>query len=101
MKKPTKLPTDWKSLYIPAGWVVAGAVAVFSGFFWLNDTFATKESVIISQIKTDVLFEKQMESLLRQINEVERKVKKTPDDRQHLDYLRKELEGMRQIKKAK
>jgi len=101
MVKNLKLPTDWKAISIPAGWVAAGVVAAFGGFFWLNDTFATRESVVVVQVQTNTLFDKQMEQTLRQINELERKKNKTADDRQHLDYLRKELEGMRQIKKGK
>ena len=96
-----KLPHDWSKLYIPASWVAAGIAAFLTSFFWMNDTFAKKEAVVIAQIKADILLDKQMEGLLRQINELERKAKKSADDRQHLDYLRKELEHMRRIRTGK
>jgi len=96
-----KLPFDWGKLYIPASWVTAGVAAFLGGFFWLNDTFATKEAVVVAQTKADILLDKQMEGMLRQINELERKAKKTPDDRHHLDYLRKELEHMRKVRSGK
>jgi len=100
-RKPKALPHDWKKLYIPASWVAAGVAAFLTSFFWINETFATKEAVVIAQIKADILLDKQMEGLLRQINELERKAKKSADDRQHLDYLRKELDHMRRIRTGK
>jgi len=63
-----KLPHDWSKLYIPASWVAAGIAAFLTSFFWMNDTFAKKEAVVIAQIKADILLDKQMEGLLRQIN---------------------------------
>jgi len=68
---------------------------------FIENELASKEAVTVVGIKADVLLDKLMEGLLRQINELERKVKKTVDDRQHLEYLRREWDRLRSIRQGK
>lgn len=94
-----KLPSNWKEIRVPAAYAVAVIIGVLSGYAWLHNTFASRDAMIVVQVKADVALEKHMDRLLKEINQLEAKRNKTADDRQHLQYLREELQRLRSIKK--
>lgn len=49
-------------------------------------------STVAALVTTTYVIDKQMESTLSQINRLEAKQSKTPDDRDQLKYLREELQ---------
>ena len=80
----------------------AGLVTALSGAgWWAATTLADKDDVIVVATKADFALDKHAESLLAQINRLELKPNKTADDRQQLQYLRDELERLRQIRRGK
>ena len=68
---------------------------------YIHDNLASKEAVVVAGAKADFAIEKQMEATISQINHIEGKKKKTSEDLNQLDYLRKQLEIMRQIRRGK
>lgn len=76
-----------------------------SGGWYANDyihtKLASKEAVVVAGAKADFVIDKQIESVISQINHIESKKKKTQEDLNQLDYLRKQLEIMRQIRRGK
>lgn len=94
-----KLPSNWGDLRIPAAWAAAVIIGSLGGYAYLHNTFASRGDMIVVQVKADVALEKHMDRLLKEINFLEGKQKKTADDRQHLQYLREELQRLRNIKK--
>lgn len=88
-------------------WSLVGAVVLgMSGGGWyasryIEDNLASKNEVVVAAAKADFVMDKQMESLVKQINQLERKANKTRDDLEQLRYLREQLEIMRQIRRGK
>ena len=76
-------------------------VTIAGGGWWAATTLADKETVMVIASKADYSIDKHAEYLLSQINKLEAKQNKTPDDRQQLQYLRDELERLRQIRRGK
>lgn len=76
-------------------------VSIAGGGWWAATTLADKETVSVVASKADYSLDKHAEYLLSQINKLEVKQKKTPDDRQQLQYLRDELERLRQIRRGR
>ena len=79
-------------------------VTLGGGGFWVANTIATKadkEDVLIVATQTQFALDKQIESLLAQINKLEAKKVKTEDDRDQIRYLREEVKRTREIKQGK
>ena len=88
--------------------LIAGVVALagVAGGGWqaneyLHRTFASRDSVIVAGAKADYTLNKQMEGLLAQIAQLERKANKTAGEIEHLRYLREELQRMREVQRGK
>ena len=88
-------------------WSLVGTVVLgTAGGGWyaneyIHNNLASKEAVVVAGAKADFAIEKQMEATISQINHIEGKKKKTSEDLNQLDYLRKQLEIMRQIRRGK
>jgi len=67
------LPANWQDIKVPLAWGVALFVATVSGYAWVHDTFATKDSVVVANTKADYALDIQMRSIIAAIQEVERK----------------------------
>ena len=59
---------------------------------------ADHAEVVAVNAKAEFVMDKQMESMLAQINKLEQKQGKTPDDIEQLRYLRDELKRLRDIR---
>ena len=57
--------------------------------------------VVAVDDKANYVLDKQMESTLSQINKLESKQNKTQDDREHLRYLREDLQRSKEIRKQR
>lgn len=73
------------------GWAVRDYVA----------QLATRDEVIVAGTKADVALDKHMEILLAQIIRLEQKPNKTQEERDQLNYLRDQLEKMREIRRRR
>ena len=62
---------------------------------------ADKPVVVAVDDKANYVLDKQMESTLSQINKLESKQNKTQDDREHLRYLREDLQRSKEIRKQR
>src|SRR3990167_10057631 len=88
-------------------WSLVGTVVLgTAGGGWyaneyIHDKLASKESVQVAGAKADFALDKQMEATIAQINRIEGKKNKTREDLNQLDYLRQQLEIMRQIRRGK
>ena len=74
------------------------------GGYWVADTLgdkADKSEVIAVSLKAEYIMDKQIESLYAQIIRIEQKPHKTPDDLQQLQYLRDELQRLREIRQKR
>ena len=83
---------------------ITGLITIAGGGWWAATTLAEKadkDTVLVVASKADYSIDKHAEYLLSQINKLEAKPNKTPDDRQQLQYLRDELERLRQIRRGK
>jgi peptidoglycan hydrolase CwlO-like protein len=77
---------------------------VGGGGYWVADTLgdkADKSEVIAVSLKAEYIMDKQIESLYAQIVKIESKPHKTPDDIQQLQYLREELQRLREIRQRR
>ena len=84
--------------------VAALVTTIGGGGAWIATELgakADKQEVVAVNSKTDYVIDKQMESTLSQINRLEAKQGKTPDDRDQLKYLREELQRSREIRKQR
>lgn len=89
------------------GWglLTVGVMGLSGGGWYANDyihnKLASKDAVLVAGAKADFVIDRQMESVISQINHIESKRKKTREDFSQLEYLRKQLEIMRQIRRGK
>ena len=68
---------------------------------YIDTQLASKEEVKLAGNKADFVLDQQMAALIGQIGYLERKGNKTAGERQQLDYLRKQLEHMRNVRRGK
>ena len=68
---------------------------------YIDTRLASKEEVQLAGNKADFVLDQQMAALIGQIGYLERKATKTAGERQQLDYLRKQLEHMRNVRSGK
>ena len=88
---------------------VASAVAVVAGSAWgaaqyINNEhakLATRDSIEVASAQLDFLYDKQIESLVAQITRLNLKRNKSTEELRHLDYLRQELDRLKQMRAAK
>lgn len=81
---------------------IVGTLA--GGGYWAAQEIgakADKSEVLVVNLKTDYIMDKQIESLFSQITRIEEKPVKTDDDRQQLQYLRDELQRLREIRQKR
>ena len=95
------LPTNWQEIKVPVAWGVALFMAAIGGYAWVNETFATKDSVVVAATKADYALDIQMKSIIAAIQEVERKKVKDAYDINHLNYLRGELDRIQRLRTGK
>jgi len=85
------------------------AVGTMVGAGWgANKYLATKDELMLAEAKiervkaqTDYTMDRQMFAVLRDINRLEEKKNKTPDDLEQLRFLREQLKEMREVRKGK
>ena len=68
---------------------------------FISENLASKEDVQVAEGKADYVLDRQMEATVKQIAFLEKKPNKSPAELQQLDYLRRQLELMRQVRKGK
>jgi len=73
---------------------------VGGGGVYLATNYATTEELQVVSTKAEYGLDKHQEYLLTQINRLESKKDKTPDDLEQLRYLRDELKRIREIRKG-
>lgn len=61
---------------------------------------ATHEEVQVVGVQAEYALDKHLEYILSQINRLERKSHKTPDDVEQLRYLREELKRLREVRQG-
>ena len=81
--------------------VLGAAGSVWYARDYIDTQLASKTEVIIAGAKADYTLDKQMEGIISQINNLERKPNKTRDDLNQLNYLREQLKIMQQIRRGK
>ena len=64
-------------------------------------SLATKEEVLLAGGKADYVLDRQIEALVAQIAQLERKVNLTPSELNQLNYLRGQLDRMRKVRDGK
>lgn len=88
-----------------AGIVVTAALgtggAGWGAHEYLTSRFADKESVELAGAQVQFVLDEQIASLVSQIAVLERKRNKSPEEINHLDYLRKRLEHVRAVQRGK
>jgi len=84
---------------------LSGALGIITtlggGGYWVATELTAKADhaeVVAVNAKAEFVMDKQMESMLAQINKLEQKQGKTPDDIEQLRYLRDELKRLRDIR---
>jgi hypothetical protein len=72
---------------------------------YLDTTYADKRAVMLAESKLEKVqaqavyaLDRQMTGVLREINRIEDKPNKTPDDRDQLKFLRETLKEMREVR---
>lgn len=82
--------------------------AIGGGGYWLAEKVPTKDDIKIVELKveaqdakTNYLYDTQMESQVKQINRLESKTNKTPDEIEQLRFLREELNTQRKMRSVK
>jgi len=83
-----------------ASLLTAGTIAGagWSAHDYLTDSFASKETMMVVGVKADYLLDLQTENLVRQVAHLENKKNKTPDEIEHLRYLRQQIETLRKTR---
>ena len=68
---------------------------------FIENELASQNDLIVVAVKADFALDQQMESLIAQIDRLDRKPNKTVDERDQLKYLRDQLERLRRIRSGK
>lgn len=74
------------------------------GGYWVANELTAKADhaeVVAVNAKAEYVMDKQMESMLAQVNKLESKKGKTPDDLDQLRYLRDEVKRLRDIRQQR
>ena len=88
-------------------WSILGTVITtlaFGGWTvkdYVDTELASKGEVQVAGLKADFVLDQQMAALIAQIAYLERKGKKTQDEINQLNYLRRQLEIMRKVRSGK
>ena len=88
-------------------WSILGTVVTglaFGGWAardYIEERLASKEDVVVAGVKADYALDQQMAALIAQISYLERKKNKSAEEINQLDYLRNQLQIMRNIRKGK
>lgn len=96
-----KLPSNWKDVRVPVAYAVAIVMASLGGYAYLHDTFASKGDVVVAGAKADYALDVQMRGLIAEIQRIEAKKHKDAYDISQLNFLRGELERLRQLRIGK
>ena len=96
-----KLPSNWKDIRVPVAYSVAVVVGVLGGYTWLHSTFASKGDVVVAGAKADYALDVQMRGIIAEIQRIEAKKVKDAYDISQLNFLRGELERLRQLRSGK
>lgn len=80
--------------------LVSVIAAIGGGGYWVAKEVATHEEVQVAESKADFSLDKHQEYILEQINRLELKKQKSPDDLEQLRYLRDELKRLREVRKG-
>ena len=80
------------------------AITLSGGGYWVGTELsskADKSEVLAVNSKADFIMDLQIDSMRTQINKIEAKPAKTPDDREQIRYLRDEVKRLRDIRQQK
>jgi len=80
---------------------VALVVGGWGAHVYVTETLASKDEVQVAGGKADYVLDRQMEATIKQIAYLERKGSLTPSEQAQLDYLRRQLQGMREVRAGK
>lgn len=80
------------------------AITLSGGGYWVGTELSSKADkveLLAVNSKADFIMDKQIESMHSQINKIDAKSIKTPDDREQIRYLRDEVKRLREIRQQR